>query len=201
MLLAAFRLRPSARTEGSTSALEPVVQDDHAAAEMAATGGLAATTRCSGRSYTWRRTGGLIKGVFVLLGRLGLIGLIVYLLPRALLQGAYDEMCARRLLRATARPGPSSICYLRSLQHVDLRHLVPSAWPLPRRPGVCSEREEDQWITLTSTPLSGDEDILRAKMIGPVWALSLPGLSDVLSSGVFGLLVGVGPPPGLGRLA
>ncbi len=35
---------------------------------------------------------------------------------------------------------------------------------------LSSEREEDQWTSLISTPLSGHE-IIRAKMIGPVWAL------------------------------
>jgi hypothetical protein len=36
--------------------------------------------------------------------------------------------------------------------------------------GLTSEREEDTWTSLVATPLTGHE-ILRAKMIGPVWAL------------------------------
>jgi hypothetical protein len=36
--------------------------------------------------------------------------------------------------------------------------------------GLSSEREEDQWLALISTPLTGAE-ILRAKMIGPLWGL------------------------------
>jgi hypothetical protein len=35
---------------------------------------------------------------------------------------------------------------------------------------MTSEREEDTWISLIATPLSGRE-IVRAKMFGPVWAL------------------------------
>jgi ABC-type transport system involved in multi-copper enzyme maturation permease subunit len=35
---------------------------------------------------------------------------------------------------------------------------------------LSSEREEDQWTSLLTTPLTGRE-ILRAKMIGPVWGL------------------------------
>ncbi len=36
--------------------------------------------------------------------------------------------------------------------------------------GLTSEREEDTWISLISTPLDGGE-IIKAKLIGPVWAL------------------------------
>ena len=38
--------------------------------------------------------------------------------------------------------------------------------------GISSEREEDQWTSLTSTPLTGLE-IVRAKMIGPAWGLRM----------------------------
>jgi ABC-type transport system involved in multi-copper enzyme maturation permease subunit len=41
--------------------------------------------------------------------------------------------------------------------------------------GVVSEREEDTWTSLTTTPLSGEE-ILRAKMFGAVWATRWAGL-------------------------
>ena len=41
--------------------------------------------------------------------------------------------------------------------------------------GVVGEREEDTWTSLTTTPLSGEE-ILRAKMYGPVWATRWFGL-------------------------
>jgi ABC-2 family transporter protein len=37
---------------------------------------------------------------------------------------------------------------------------------------LSSEREEDQWTSLLTTPLTGRE-ILRAKMIGPIWGLRL----------------------------
>jgi hypothetical protein len=61
--------------------------------------------------------------------------------------------------------------------------------------GLSSEREEDQWISLISTPLDGHE-ILRAKMIGPVWGLRLVAYLMFLMWAV-GLVVGSIHPFGL----
>ena len=89
--------------------------------------------------------------------------------PYGFLVPAMDEICgdgyfahgpARRLQRLP-----------RMGQHGDLRPLVAGRRLVGgQRPS--SEREEDQWTSLTSTPLTGLE-ILRAKMIGPVWGLRL----------------------------
>ena len=56
--------------------------------------------------------------------------------------------------------------------------------------GLTSEREEDTWISLIATPLTGRE-ILRAKMIGPVWGLRPAGLPAVRA---------LGDRPGLGSI-
>jgi hypothetical protein len=54
--------------------------------------------------------------------------------------------------------------------------------------GVTSEREEDTWISLLTTLLTGPE-ILRAKMAGAVWGLRALGVVMLLLW-TFGLLVG-----------
>jgi hypothetical protein len=42
--------------------------------------------------------------------------------------------------------------------------------------GICSEREQDTWISLLATPLDGAE-ILRGKMMGPLWATAPFGVA------------------------
>jgi ABC-type transport system involved in multi-copper enzyme maturation permease subunit len=60
--------------------------------------------------------------------------------------------------------------------------------------GVTSEREEDTWVSLTTTLLTGPE-ILRAKMAGAVWSLRALGLV-LLALWTFGLFVGAVHPVG-----
>ena len=60
---------------------------------------------------------------------------------------------------------------------------------------LTSEREEDTWISLTATPLGGDE-IIRAKMVGPVWALR-PIAFMIFALWALGVLVGSITPWGL----
>jgi ABC-type transport system involved in multi-copper enzyme maturation permease subunit len=61
--------------------------------------------------------------------------------------------------------------------------------------GVTSEREEDTWISLLSTPLGGDE-IIPAKMIGSAWRFR-PALIGLLLLWLIGVPVGSLHPFGL----
>jgi ABC-type transport system involved in multi-copper enzyme maturation permease subunit len=163
ILLAALLLRPTARREGGT---------------WRVTSWWAAISRkrrwfprrpCGDDAMRWKelhvaRTGGLVKAVFVLLG-VALLVLIGYS-GFGLLVTAMDEM---------SRDGYSAYGYGRRNLNGYLRGFSVGIYLLwflgvasSSATSLCSEREEDQWISLTSTPLSGHE-ILRAKMIGPIW--------------------------------
>ena len=61
--------------------------------------------------------------------------------------------------------------------------------------GVTSEREGDTWLSLTATPLSGQE-ILRAKMIGAAWSLRIL-VYLLLTVWAIGLVLGVLHPIGV----
>jgi ABC-type transport system involved in multi-copper enzyme maturation permease subunit len=61
--------------------------------------------------------------------------------------------------------------------------------------GITSEREEDQWLTLTSTPMTAS-DILPAKMLGPIWGMR-PLLLVMFGLWGLGIVVGSISPVGL----
>jgi ABC-type transport system involved in multi-copper enzyme maturation permease subunit len=64
---------------------------------------------------------------------------------------------------------------------------------------VVSEREEDTWTSLTSTPLGGEE-ILRAKMFGAVWGTRWLGFL-LLAFWLLGVASGAVHPFGLAAVA
>ncbi len=137
------------------------------------------------------RTGGLTKAFMVVLA-VAIVGIIGYsgfwyFVP------AWDEMW---------RDGYSSMGAARREFNGFLRVVCAVLYVLwllgiasSAASGVSSEREEDQWLALTSTPLSGEE-ILRAKMIGPVWGLRFLAYLLFALWGV-GLVVGSIHPFGL----
>ncbi len=165
LALAALRLRPSARNEGGNRALS------------ARFAGIARRRRwfprpeCGEDAMLWKemhvsRAGGLTRAALALLG-VGAVAVIAYsgfgfLVPAAdemSRDGYFSFGSARREFNAFLR-GISTAVYI-----LWLLGIASSA-----ATGLTSEREEDQWLSLTSTPLSGEE-IVRAKMIGPVWGL------------------------------
>jgi ABC-type transport system involved in multi-copper enzyme maturation permease subunit len=165
VVLAAMRLRPSARTEGSTSAASRWFTNLMRKRKWMP------RKPCGDDGMLWKemhvaRTGGLTKVVGLLLS-VGLVGLIVYLGFEPLIKASDELVRDGYFTRGVARTEFNA--YLRGFTTA-----IYLLWFLgiasATATGLCSEREEDQWITLTSTPLSGDE-ILRAKMIGPVWGL------------------------------
>jgi ABC-type transport system involved in multi-copper enzyme maturation permease subunit len=190
LVLAALRLRPSSRNEGGNRGLNVVIA------------GITRRRRwfprpeCGDDAMLWKemhvsRTGGLTKTAMVALG-VGVVGVIAYsgfgyLVPAA------DEMARdgyftfgpdRREFNGFVRSVSTAIYLLWFLG------IASSA-----ATGLTSEREEDQWLSLTSTPLSGEE-ILRAKMIGPVWGLRMVAYLLFALWGI-GLVVGSIHPLGL----
>jgi ABC-type transport system involved in multi-copper enzyme maturation permease subunit len=61
--------------------------------------------------------------------------------------------------------------------------------------GVAGEKEQDTWISLISTDLSGEE-ILRAKMFGPIWSVRW-FIGCLILLLIFGLVLGALHPFGL----
>ena len=190
IILAAIRLRPSYRNDGGTPRW---------------IGGVKAIGRkqswfprpgCGDDAMLWKerhvaRTGGLTKGALVVLG-VALVGIIGYA-AYGFLVPAVEEMWndgyfvhgpARRDFNVFLR-GVSTAIYV--LWMLGIASSSAS--------GLSSEREEDQWTSLVSTPLEGHE-ILRAKMIGPVWGLRLVAYLLFLMWAV-GLVVGAIHPLGL----
>jgi ABC-type transport system involved in multi-copper enzyme maturation permease subunit len=60
--------------------------------------------------------------------------------------------------------------------------------------GIASEREEDTWTSLLTTPLSGEE-IIRGKMVGAFWSMRLVGVL-LLALWTLGLILGAVHPIG-----
>ncbi len=183
VLLASLRLRPSARTEGSTSGASRWFKKIMARRKWLP------RKPCGDDAMLWKemhvsRTGGLTKVVFILLG-VCLVGLIFYV-GFDLFIDAFKEM---------GRDGYFGRGQARNDFNGFLRGFCTAIYILwflaiasGAATGLCSEREEDQWLSLTATPLSGNE-ILRAKMIGPVWAIKPLAYLMILLWGL-GLIVG-----------
>ena len=190
VILAAARLRPSFRNDGGTSAWS------RGFARLQGKRRWFPRPECGDDAMLWKemhvsRTGGLTKGTLVLMG-VSLVGVIGYS-AFGFLSDAMDEMW---------RDGYFAHGSARSDFNGFLRGVsfgVYVLWLLgvasTAATGMTSEREEDQWTSLTTTPLTGVE-ILRAKLIGPVWGLRLVAYLLFLLWGV-GLAVGSIHPFGL----
>ncbi len=163
--LAAVRLRPVFRNDGGQSKLAR---------------GLARVVRkrswfprraCGDDAMLWKemhvaRTGGLTKAVLTILG-VTLLGIVGYL-AFGYVVSAFDEFWRNGYFES----GPNRREFNVFLRVVSVGAYV--LWMLgvaaSSAGGFSGEREEDQWVSLVSTPLSGLE-IVRAKLIGPIWGL------------------------------
>jgi ABC-type transport system involved in multi-copper enzyme maturation permease subunit len=189
-ILAAARLRPSFRKEGATPAWS------RGLARLQGKRHWFPRSGCGDDAMLWKemhvsRTGGLTKGALVLMG-VSLVGVIGYT-AFGFLSDAMDEMWRDGYFaHGSARSDFNG--YLRGIS-VGVYILWFMGVASSAATGLTSEREEDQWTSLTSTPLTGAE-ILRAKLIGPVWGLRLVAYLLFLLWGV-GLAVGSIHPFGL----
>jgi ABC-type transport system involved in multi-copper enzyme maturation permease subunit len=167
VVLAAIRLRPSARNDGEIRGVARWFS------RISRKRRWFPRPDCGDDAMLWKemhvaRTGGVTKVAFILLG-VGLLGMIGYwgfdyfiaALDEMWRDGYFTPGRARSDLNGFLRGFSTAIYVLWLLGVASAAATV-----------LCSEREEDQWLTLTSTPLSGRE-ILRAKMIGPVWSFRL----------------------------
>ena len=188
--LAALRLRPASRNEGGQGGLPRKF------AAMTRRRRWLPRRECGEDAMLWKemhvsRTGGLTKMALVVLA-VALVGVIGYsafgyLVPAAdemTREGYFTFGSARREFNYYLRSVSAAIYVL------WLLGVASSA-----ATGLTSEREEDQWLSLTSTPLSGEE-ILRAKMIGPIWGLRMVAYL-LFSLWGLGLVVGSIHPLGL----
>jgi ABC-type transport system involved in multi-copper enzyme maturation permease subunit len=183
VFLAAIRLRPSARTEGSTSSLSRWFK------KLVQKRKWLPRRPCGDDGMLWKemyvsRTGGLTKAVMVLLG-VSLVGLILYT-GFDMFIAAWDEMWREGYF--TRGDSRTSFNYFLRSFSTGIYVLWFLGIASGAATGICSEREEDQWLSLTATPLSGRE-IIRAKMIGPVWGL-WPLAILLFTIWTLGLLVG-----------
>jgi ABC-type transport system involved in multi-copper enzyme maturation permease subunit len=167
VILAAVRLRPSYRNEGATSGWSRKLSKVNGKRRWFP------RPACGDDAMLWKemyvsRTSGLAKAALVILGvsMVGVIGYFAY--------GFVDEA-----IHEMYRDGYSAYGSARRDFNVFLRSVstfIYVLWMLGiasgAASGLSSEREEDLWTSLLSTPLSGRE-ILRAKMIGPSWGLRL----------------------------
>jgi hypothetical protein len=183
IILAAIRLRPSFRNDGGTRSWIRGIKT------IGRKQSWLPRRECGDDAMLWKekyvaRTGGLTKAALVVLG-VGLVGVIGYS-AYGFLAPAVEELwrdgysvhgSARRDFNSFLR-GVSTAIYV--LWMLGIASSSAS--------GLSSEREEDQWTSLISTPLEGHE-ILRAKMIGPVWGLMPVAYLMFLMWGV-GLVVG-----------
>jgi ABC-type transport system involved in multi-copper enzyme maturation permease subunit len=167
VVLAMVRLRPSSRNDGVKSRMAQWTS------RLTQKRKWFPRPLCGDDGMLWKemhvaRTGGVTKAALILLGVV-MVGIIGY--------AGFEPFVAA--LDETLRDG----YFTQGRQRSDFNGFVRSVCTLiyvlwflgiasSSASGVSSEREEDQWITLTSTPLSGSE-ILRAKMIGPVYGLRL----------------------------
>jgi len=163
LILAAIRLRPASRNDGEGGR--------GWRARLAGKRHWLPRPECGDDAMLWKekyvaRTGALTKAVMTLVA-LGLIGLLIYLGFGSAV-GAFDEV--RRDGYGTVGPARSDLNEILRFTCTAIFVLWSLGVASGAASGLTSEREEDTWLTLTSTPMGGDE-ILRAKMIGPVWAL------------------------------
>ncbi len=190
IVLAAVRLRPTYRNDGGTPGWV------RGLTKITGKRSWFPRPGCGDDAMLWKekyvsRTGGVTKAALVTLG-VALVGIIGYS-AYGFLVDAVNEIyrdgymtygSARRDFNVFLR-GVSTAIYV--LWFLGIASSSAS--------GLSSEREEDQWTSLLSTPLEGRE-IIRAKMIGPVWGLRLVAYLMFLLWAV-GLVVGSIHPLGL----
>ncbi|WP_435007037.1 ABC transporter permease subunit [Tundrisphaera lichenicola] len=188
--IAAARLRSVSRDDGARRGLSGRI------ASFARKQSWMPRPDCGDDAMLWKeryiaRTGGMTKTVLSIVG-LALLGLLAYWVVE-FARPAWTELMSQ---------GYSTLGSARRDFNIFLRFVSTAifvVWSLAiaasSASGLTSEREEDTWISLIATPLSGLE-ILRAKMIGPIWALR--GLVYLLLGlWAVGLLVGSIHPLGI----
>ncbi len=189
VILAAFRLRPSSRSEGASPRWMTRFT------EVARRRKWLPRPECGDDAMLWKeryvsRTGGLTKVALALLG-VGVVGIIGYS-GFDLVVAAGDELrrngsflTGHALGDFQARRDFSTFLRIACTALYVLWMLGIASGAAC---GLTSEREEDTWLILTSTPMDGDE-IVRAKMIGPIWALR-PAAYLLFALWGIGLVVG-----------
>jgi ABC-type transport system involved in multi-copper enzyme maturation permease subunit len=167
VILASIRLRPAYRNDGGTSKLVRNFTKVNGKRSWFP------RPSCGDDAMLWKemfvsRTSGLTKAALVILG-VSMVGVIGYFSYGFLDDAVHEIYRDGYLVYGSARRdfnfflrGVTTAIYI--FWFLGIASASAS--------GLSSEREEDLWISLTSTPLSGPE-ILRAKMIGPIWGLRL----------------------------
>jgi ABC-type transport system involved in multi-copper enzyme maturation permease subunit len=188
--VAAIRLRPVYRNDGGTRKWVGAV------AKIGGKRSWFPRPACGNDAMLWKemyvsRTAGLTKAVLAtmgvaLLGAIGYSGywMLVPAIEEIKNDGYFMYGHGRREFNFYVR-GVGTAIYL--LWFLGIASSSSSV--------LSSEREEDQWTSLLTTPLTGRE-ILRAKMIGPIWGLRYVAYLLFLLWGV-GLAVGSIHPLGL----
>lgn len=145
---------------------------------------------CGDDAMLWKeffvsKTGGLSKITGLLLS-LSIVGLIVYS-GYDIVRDAARELLAYGFTGMTTSARNDLSLFIRGvttpLYVLWLLGICASA-----ASGIASEREEDTWITLISTPLE-KIDILRPKFLAPFWAMK-PVLLMILALWIIGLALG-----------
>ncbi len=191
LILAAFRLRPSSRNEGGHGRLADLSR------VLGRRRRWLGRPECGDDAMLWKerfvsRTGGVTKAVMALVG-LVIVGLIAYS-SYDFLRPAVAELMVHGYSDNTGSARRDFNAYLRGIS-TGIYVLWMLGVASSAASGLSSEREEDTWLSLTATPLEGRE-ILRAKMIGPVWALR-PVAILLFTLWAIGLAVGSIHPVGL----
>ena len=180
--IAGLRLRPSARNEGGQSKIRWVqaLTQKRSWFRRPAVG----LDAMMWKELRVARTGGIAKIGMLLVG--AIVACILVYIGFQIIVPAFDEI---------AREGYWS--YGNHRQELNIFIRVASGgvyvlWGLGVASSAASsltaEREEDQWTSLTSTPLSGNE-ILRAKLVGSLWAFRIIPYG-LLLTWLFGLAMG-----------
>ncbi|MFO0958707.1 MAG: ABC transporter permease subunit [Isosphaeraceae bacterium] len=187
--LAVLRLRPHFRNEGSgfrrfLSGRIPATRPTRGWA-------LFGRPECGEEPMLWkeRHVARLRGPTKVILGFLGLVvlSLVAYGTWRLGLE-AWTSLAADRFdLIAISGPRNGFNEFLRMVG-VLLYVITGLGVAVASASSLTSEKEEDTWITLTSTTLSGRE-ILAAKMIGSLWALRRP-VAVILAMWAVGVATG-----------
>jgi len=192
LVVAAARLRPVARNDGGTRKWVKTLS------QLGGRRSWFPRPACGDDAMLWKemyvsRTGGATKVTMAVLG-VAMLGAIAYsaywmILPaidEIRTEGYFNYGTGRRQFNFYLR-GISTTIYL-----LWILAVASSSASV-----LSSEREEDQWTSLLTTPLTGKE-ILRAKMIGPIW--SLRGLAYLLFL-LWGVGLAIGSIHPLGLLA
>ncbi len=190
VLLSVFRLRPVYQKQGDrgTRGLRWLVKR----------GRFMARPECGDDAMMWKeryvsRTSVVTKVVAMIVG-IGSVGLLAYFTVAYFAYPAFKELLACGYGAGSEQTRNEFNNYLRFIC-TFIYVLWCIAITSTSSGGLTSEREEDTWISLVSTPLSGLE-IIRAKMFGAVWSLRWVGLL-MLTLWMTGVAAGAVHPIGL----